>query len=193
MNVRRVGDDGWLLELPDGDAVTAMHAALLGRPGVVESVPGWSTLLIRTDGSELPELPEPAALPAPSARTVELPVHYDGADLDEVARLTGLPVPEVVERHVSATYTVAFLGFAPGFAYLRGLDPALRVPRLATPRTSVPAGSVGLAGEQTGIYPRPSPGGWQLIGRTDAPLWDPDRDPPALLSPGDRVTFVAVP
>ncbi len=96
-----------------------------------------------------------------------------------------------MRRHTAVDYLVAFLGFTPGFPYLVGLDPALHVPRRATPRTRVPAGSVGLAGSQTGVYPTASPGGWQLIGRTEAVLFDPDRDPPALLAPGDRLRFVA--
>ena len=120
---------------------------------------------------------------------VEIPVRYDGEDLDEVAQLTGLDPSEVVRRHTAPTYTVAFLGFSPGFPYLVGLDPALEVPRLDTPRTSIPAGSVGLAGTQTGIYPTASPGGWRLIGRTEATLFDPARDPPSRLAPGGRLRF----
>ncbi len=109
----------------------------------------------------------------------------------EIAQLTGLGVDEVIRRHQRAEYVVAFVGFAPGFGYLVGGDPALRVPRRSTPRTRVPAGSVALAGEFTGVYPREGPGGWQLIGRTEAVLWDLDRQPPALLAPGTRVRFVA--
>jgi KipI family sensor histidine kinase inhibitor len=120
---------------------------------------------------------------------VEIPVTYDGPDLAEVARLTGLPADEVVRRHAAAEYVVAFSGFAPGFGYLTGLPAELRVPRRDSPRTAVPAGSVAVAGEFTGVYPRRSPGGWQLLGRTDAVLWDPERDPPALLVPGTRVRF----
>jgi KipI family sensor histidine kinase inhibitor len=124
-----------------------------------------------------------------SDHEVEVAVTYDGDDLDEVARLSGLAVEEVVRRHGAATYRVAFTGFAPGFAYLVGGDAALVVPRRDTPRTRVPRGSVALAGEFTGIYPQEGPGGWQLIGRTAAPLWDLDREPPALLAPGTRVRF----
>ncbi len=117
-------------------------------------------------------------------------MRYDGPDLDEVARLTGLSPEEVAARHVQAEYVVGFLGFAPGFAYLLGGDERLRVERRAEPRERVPAGSVALAGPYSGIYPRESPGGWQLIGSTTAVLFDATRDPPALLSPGDRVRFV---
>jgi KipI family sensor histidine kinase inhibitor len=126
------------------------------------------------------------------AAVVELPVRYDGPDLAEVALLTGLGTAEVVVAHTSAEFTVAFTGFAPGFAYLRGLPEALHVPRRSEPRTRVEAGSVGLAGVYSGVYPRVSPGGWQLIGRLDPeapPLWDTDRAEPALLRPGTRVRF----
>jgi KipI family sensor histidine kinase inhibitor len=140
-----------------------------------------AALLSRT----LADAPDPAA-----GRLVELPTRYDGPDLAEVAALTGLTEAEVVRRHAASGWTVAFCGFAPGFAYLTGGDPALRVPRRATPRTAVPAGSVGLADGFSGAYPRRMPGGWQLVGRTDAVLWDLDRDPPALLPPGTRVRFV---
>ena len=115
---------------------------------------------------------------------------YDGPDLAEVARLTGLDESEVVAAHTGTPWRIAFGGFAPGFAYLTGGDERLRVPRRDEPRTTVPAGAVGLAGEFSGVYPRPSPGGWQLIGSTEARLWDPDRDPPALLEPGGWVRFV---
>jgi KipI family sensor histidine kinase inhibitor len=136
----------------------------------------------------LPTLELPPA-EAVAGDPVEIPVRYDGEDLDEVAHLTGLDAGEVVRRHTAPEYTVAFLGFSPGFPYLVGLDPALEVPRRDTPRTSIPAGSVGLAGTQTGIYPSASPGGWRLIGRTEVTLFDPARDPPALLAPGGRLRF----
>ncbi|MET0315460.1 MAG: allophanate hydrolase subunit 1, partial [Rhodococcus fascians] len=121
--------------------------------------------------------------------TVVVAVTYDGEDLSDVAEATGLTVAEVVRAHTEQTWTVAFGGFAPGFGYLVGQDDRLTVPRRTTPRTTVPAGSVGLAGEFSGVYPRSSPGGWQLIGRTDAVLWDVERDPPALLRPGVTVRF----
>lgn len=120
---------------------------------------------------------------------VEIPVIYDGADLAEVAEITGLSVAEVIDRHCRASYRVAFTGFAPGFGYLSGGDPVLVVPRRSTPRTRVPAGAVGLAGEFTGVYPRPGPGGWQIIGRTELLMWDLERVPAALLRPGVRVGF----
>lgn len=129
---------------------------------------------------------------APGA-VVELPVRYDGPDLPEVAALTGLTEAEVVRRHAAVTYTVAFGGFMPGFAYLTGLDPALHVPRRATPRERVPAGAVAVAGEYAAVYPAATPGGWRLLGTCDVPLFHVDHDPPALLRPGVRVRFVPVP
>jgi len=135
----------------------------------------------------LAEPPPPTS--AEAAPPVTIPVHYDGPDLAEVASHTGLTPAEVVAAHTGMPWQVAFGGFAPGFAYLVGGDPRLRVPRRPQPRTTVPAGSVALAGEFSGIYPRSSPGGWQLIGRTDVVLWDPDRTPPAALQPGQHVRF----
>ncbi|MBT2474073.1 carboxyltransferase domain-containing protein, partial [Microbacterium sp. ISL-103] len=117
------------------------------------------------------------------------PVRYDGEDLDEAASLLGVSAAELVNRHLAADWKVAFSGFAPGFGYVVSSDPLFDVPRRSSPRTRVPAGSVALAGQFTGVYPRESPGGWQLIGRTDALMWDIDRDPPALLSPGTTVRF----
>jgi KipI family sensor histidine kinase inhibitor len=200
VRLRPVGERGLLVEVGELETVHRLHAALreLDPPGVIELVPGYRTLLVVADPDRAELLDELAArLPAlelPPAEAVagepvEIPVTYDGEDLDEVAGLTGLDADEIVRRHTAPTYTVAFLGFSPGFPYLVGLDPALEVPRRDTPRTSIPAGSVGLAGTQTGIYPTASPGGWQLIGRTDVTLFDPGRDPPALLAPGGRLRF----
>jgi KipI family sensor histidine kinase inhibitor len=124
------------------------------------------------------------------SHVVEILVHYDGPDLQEVAELTGMTADEVVAAHCRAAWRVAFAGFAPGFAYLTGGDPRLQVPRRREPRTAVPAGSVGLAGEFSAVYPRSSPGGWQLLGHTDAVMWDVNRQPPALLQPGAVVRFV---
>ena len=200
MNLRPAGERALLVEVDDLETVHRLHAALraLAQPGVVELVPGYRTLLLVAQqgraqvldelAADLPELELPDA-DAVAGEPVEIPVRYDGEDLPEVARLTGLDAEEVVRRHTAPEYTVAFLGFSPGFPYLVGLDPALEVPRRDTPRTSIPAGSVGLAGTQTGIYPTASPGGWQLIGRTEVTLFDPDRDPPALLGPGSRLRF----
>lgn len=132
---------------------------------------------------------------AHAARPIEIPVCYGGAfgeDLDAAAAELGLASAELIARHSAATYTVAMIGFAPGFPYLIGLDPALALPRLATPRTRVPAGSVAIGGAQTGIYPRESPGGWRLIGRTPLALFDPQRAAPSRLAPGDLVRFIAI-
>lgn len=200
MKVRVAGERGLLVEVEDLATVHRLHAALreLDPPGVVELVPAYRTVLIVADPGQAEALDDLAArlpgleLPpaeAVAGETVEIPVRYDGEDLPEVAGLTGLEPEEVVRRHTAPEYTVAFLGFSPGFPYLVGLDPALEVPRRDTPRTSIPAGSVGLAGNQTGIYPTATPGGWQLIGRTEVTLFDPARDPPALLAPGIRLRF----
>lgn len=168
---------------------------------VAEVVPAARTVLLVTGpGADLGALgarvrdlagrtrPDPAAVA--DAEEVEVEVVYDGPDLEEVASITGLSREEVVAAHTGTPWRVGFGGFAPGFAYLVGGDPRLEVPRRSDPRTRVPAGSVGLAGTLSGIYPRPSPGGWQLIGTTEAVLWDVDRDPPALLTPGLVVRFV---
>jgi KipI family sensor histidine kinase inhibitor len=196
IEVRRAGEHGMLLELPDNAAAVRVARRLASEPGLVDIVPGHRTVLVTWD-EEPPELIERAEaalrddLAAPTEASVEIPVRYDGPDLDEVAGLTGLSPEEVVVRHMGAEYVVGFLGFAPGFAYLLGGDERLRVERRAEPRERVPAGSVALAGPYSGIYPRESPGGWRLIGSTTAVLFDAMRDPPELLSPGDRVRFVS--
>lgn len=163
---------------------------------VVEIVPGARTLLLRLRVPLSPavrqallDLAGDDPAPATDQDPVTIPVDYTGPDLAEVAAHTGLTEAEVVAAHTGQTWTVAFCGFAPGFGYLVGEDDRLRVPRRDRPRTSVPAGAVGLADAFSGIYPRSGPGGWQLIGRTDAVLWDLDADPPALLRPGVRVRF----
>lgn len=157
-----------------GTDLVALRADLLALLSAGEAGPGVDTV-------------------AGEARLVTIPVRYDGPDLDDVARHTGLTVSEVTAAHEASHWEVAFCGFVPGFAYLVGGDPRLEVPRRSTPRTVVPAGAVALAGRYSGIYPRPSPGGWQLIGSTTAVLFDPHRESPALLRPGDRVRFVASP
>ena len=193
MRVRPYGDSARLLEPDDPAQVLALARLLRDRPGVEEVVPGARTLLVRGRAEALagldslaPPVIGPGAEPGPE---VVLTVRYDGPDLAATAAELGVTGDELAERHAAGSYVVAFCGFAPGFAYLRGLDPALHVPRLAEPRTRVPAGSVAIAGEFTGVYPRPSPGGWRLLGTTDARLWDLDRTPPALLPPGTRVRF----
>ncbi|MEV0676696.1 5-oxoprolinase subunit PxpB [Actinosynnema sp. NPDC050436] len=200
MRLRRCGTDAVLVEVDSAGEVEAVRAAVhaAALPEVVELVPAARTVLVATRPGGLPavrrvlaavRLGDPVDAPG---REVGIPVVYDGPDLDLVAATAGLTPEEVVRLHTGAVYTVAFCGFAPGFGYLTGLPEPLRQPRLDSPRTSVPAGSVGVAGEYTAAYPRSTPGGWRLIGRTDAPLFDPDRDRPALLSPGDRVRFRAV-
>jgi KipI family sensor histidine kinase inhibitor len=197
------GDRAVLVELGSTAEAVAYAAALraLGPAAVGEIVPAARTVLVvASDGVAVADLrqvlanvsPEPDAEGGDDSPVVEVPVTYDGEDLADVAELTGLSVDDVVAAHTGQTWRVAFGGFAPGFGYLLGEDERLHVPRRAEARTRVPAGAVGLAGEYSGIYPRASPGGWQLIGRTDAVLWDLDRDPAALLSPGVRVRFVRV-
>ena len=197
------GDRAVLVELGSTAEAVAYAAALRSRgpASVGEVVPAARTVLVvASDGVALADLrqaladvpTEPDATHGDDSSLVEVPVTYDGDDLEDVAKLTGLSVDEVVAAHMGQTWRVAFGGFAPGFGYLLGEDERLHVPRRTESRTRVPAGAVGLAGEYSGIYPRASPGGWQLIGRTDVTLWDLERDPPALLSPGVRVRFVQV-
>lgn len=195
------GDQALLVDRVDPVLLPALAAAVRG-PTVLDAVPAASTLLVRydprrTDATQVGATVRAAlsritaSTAAPTAPSLRVPVHYDGTDLAEVAELAGLSVEETVARHLAGRYTVAFCGFAPGFGYLTGLDPALRLPRLATPRTRVPAGAVAVAGEYTAVYPRSTPGGWRLIGRTELPLFDPAADPPTPIAPGVRVRFTA--
>ncbi|WP_410669654.1 5-oxoprolinase subunit B family protein [Amycolatopsis sp. cmx-4-68] len=172
----------------------------LALPGVEELVPAARTLLVRFDpavtdtdrlGAVLRQV-SPVDTAVAEAGEVVLPVVYDGEDLADVAAETGLSVASLVERHTAGAYVSAFCGFAPGFAYLSGSDPVLHVARRPTPRTRIPAGSVAIAGEYSAVYPSASPGGWRLLGRTAAPVWDVERDPPNLLPPGTKVRFEAV-
>lgn len=200
MRILPCADSGLLVELADLDEVLALYGALVDDPpsGVVDLVPAARTLLLRLDpGGADPAGVERAVRDAkpnrgarPTVDSVEIPVVYDGEDLEEVGELTGLGPRGVIEAHTNQEWTVAFGGFAPGFGYLVGDDDRLHVPRRDTPRTKVPAGAVALAGEFSGVYPRESPGGWQLVGHTSLKMWDLDRDPPALLRPGMRVRFV---
>jgi KipI family sensor histidine kinase inhibitor len=198
MRARPAGDAALLVQADDLAGRLAAAVVAQRIPGVVDVVPGARTVLVTTEPGRL-DLGELAArvlaLPLPAvgpgaAALAEFPVVYDGPDLADVARFTGLTVDEVIARHAAAEYTVGWMGFSPGFGYLTGLDPALAaVPRLAEPRLRVPAGTVAIAGGLAAVYSSTSPGGWRLLGRTAAVLWDPDRDPPALLAPGTRVRF----
>jgi KipI family sensor histidine kinase inhibitor len=191
MELRPVGPRAVLAEV--ADAATALALATWARPRVAadEVVPAARTVLFDgvTDVSALADW-SPTGEP-PAGELVEIPVEYDGADLAFVAEAWGTDVAGVVRKHTEAEYVAEFCGFAPGFAYLAGLPDDLAVPRLESPRPRVPAGSVGLAGTWCAVYPSPTPGGWRLLGRTDAVLWDQDREQPALLAPGTRVRFVA--
>ena len=204
MRLLPCGDAALMVELDDLSAVLALAAAIDaerdggGLAEVLDVVPASRTVLVRCRpvqgvvsrvAERLTEL-DVTDHTNDEGPHVEIEVRYDGPDLSDVAGLTGLTEDDIVRLHTDADWTVAFTGFLPGFGYLVGGDERLVVPRRDEARTSVPAGSVGLAGEFTGAYPRESPGGWQLIGRTEERLWDPDREPPALLAPGTRVTFV---
>lgn len=191
-----------LVEVDSLDQVDAVRAAVRDAdlPGLVELVPAARTVLVAvrpgSDGlrrlSDVLSRVDLTRVPSRERREVRIPVRYDGPDLDLAAETAGLSVAELVKLHSDAEYAVAFTGFAPGFGYLVGLPEPLVQARLDHPRTSVPAGSVGIAGEFTGIYPRSSPGGWRLLGRTDVNLFDPRRAQPALLEPGDLVRFEVV-
>lgn len=184
-------------------ASVALGRRLRSTPprGLLDAIPGASSLLITFDPAllsraRLGEAIDSARVRDPGAdgprRLFRIPVVYGGADLPEISRRIGMSPEEFARRHAAAEYRVAFLGFAPGFAYLAGLPAELRAARLASPRTRVPAGSVGIGGEYTGIYPSDSPGGWNLIGRSTVRFFEPDAEPPALLAAGDRVRFEAV-
>lgn len=201
MRVLPSGTAALLIEVDDLEEVLAMYAALVADPldGVLDVVPAARTvLLVTAAGADLASVARAvrAVTPQPGRRTggnlVEIPVVYDGDDLADVAAVLGCGPAEVVRRHVQEEWTVAFCGFAPGFGYLTGSRHRWDVPRRSSPRTRVPAGSVAIAGEFTGVYPRESPGGWQLLGRTHVAVFDLDRDPAALLAPGTRCRFVDV-
>ena len=203
MRLLPCGDAALLVELDGLEPVLAVYAALRDTPpaGVTDLVPAARTLLVRIDRTVTDlEAVERALRDTPisggkrgAGDLVEVDVVYDGEDLGEVADLTGRTPGELIAEHTRQEWTVAFAGFSPGFGDLVASEPWPDVPRRENPRTKVPAGSVGLAGPYSGIYPQESPGGWQLIGRTDARLWDVATDPPALLRPGGRVRFVAAP
>lgn len=200
MRLLPVGTTALLAEVGSVEEALTVYAAARAAPGlgVTDIVPAARTVLF--DG-----IADRAALEtflgslhggAPSrpgpARLVEVPTVYDGVDLDDVARLWGMTREEAVRTHAATEFVVAFCGFSPGFAYCTGLPRRFEVPRLDTPRPRVPAGSVAVAGEFTGVYPTASPGGWRLLGRTALTLWDPNAAEPATLSPGTGVRFLAV-
>lgn len=210
-----ISEDALLLRF--GDRIDAainarVHAAArtlrtAALPGVVDIAPAFASLLVRFEVVSATTSLDAAIRDAIGQETaavqtapdtisvIEIPVCYGreyGPDLEAVATHAGLSPETVIARHVAGEYTVAMLGFAPGFPYLLGLHPGLTLPRRATPRTRVPAGSVAIGGAQTGIYPRELPGGWHLVGRTPQALFAPTRHPPALLAPGDRVRFRAI-
>ena len=202
MRVLPSGSTALLVEVDTLADVLALYAALVeDRPeGVIDIVPAARTVLLVTDPVRVHLSAVEAAVRRVTPRRdrrdtgelVEIPVAYDGEDLADVGDLLGLDPAEVVRRHTGEEWTVAFGGFAPGFAYLTSASGQWDVPRRSSPRTRVPTGSVALAGEFSGIYPRESPGGWQLIGRTGVAVFDLSREPAALLRPGDRVRFVDV-
>lgn len=199
---RRVGVSGLLLECDDAHQVEAWRRELHrrrdgGEITAVEIVPGARTVLldgvpdVRALADRIAAWPPPPAAGPASGQLLDVPVLFDGPDLAFVASRWSVPASGVVERLCATQLRVAFCGFSPGFGYLTGLPSGFEVPRLDSPRPRVPAGSVGLAGPYVGIYPTASPGGWRLVGRTDLVLFDPDRDPPALLTPGTRVRLVS--
>ena len=189
-----------LVELADLQQTLVLLGALQARPieGVQELVPAARTILVQfaphiISTAELVKRIAACDVSGEVQRSdvlVQIPVRYDGEDLAEVAQMLGISPEEVVRRHMGCEWSVAFTGFAPGFAYLSGGDPIFNVPRRSTPRTKVPAGAVALAGSFSAVYPQASPGGWQIIGVTDAAMWDLARDLPALLQPGYRVQFI---
>lgn len=211
--VMPLGDSAVTLSWGDGVS-EALHSRVLGAarviagaalPGVTDLVPSYAALTVCYNplhidyhqmASQLAALAATGGAESgssPVGRAHDIPVRYDGPDLEEVARQTGMSTAEVIGCHAARTYRVYLLGFVPGFAYLGDLDPRLVVPRRGSPRKLVPAGSVAIAGAQTAIYPLDTPGGWHLIGQTPVTMFDPDRPEPSLLHPGDRVRFIASP
>ncbi|MFC6011623.1 5-oxoprolinase subunit B family protein [Nocardia lasii] len=210
--IRPAGDRAMLITLDDSRPVQRLASALRVHAiaGVEDVLPAAETVLVTmhsvTYGTQVrrelvalldrldQELPGPdvsrGTVPDPEA-VLEIPVRYDGADLPAVAELLGLTVAEVIAAHTGTVWQCAFVGFAPGFGYLTSPDGRLTVPRRAVARTAIPAGSVALAGGYSAVYPRGTPGGWQLIGSTDLRMWVVDRDPPALVRAGSAIRFVA--
>lgn len=189
----------WLVDDLVSPAAWADELTAMEVPGVTDIVPAESTVVVRCTRERHDAIGLVLDMVAPGGRSqradapLTIDVVYDGPDIAALAYAARISVDDVVRLHATGTYEVAFCGFSPGFAYLRGIDERLHVPRRDSPRTSVPAGSIGVAAGYTCVYPSASPGGWHLIGRTSATLWDVDRDPPALLRPGRAVRFRRVP
>ena len=189
----------WLVDDVATPAAWAFALAELDVPGIEEIVPAETTVVVRCTRERHEEIGVVLDMVVPDGRStrsespVTIDVVYDGPDIAELAEAARVSIDDVVRLHVTGSYEVAFCGFSPGFAYLRGIDQRLHVPRRDTPRTSVPAGSIGIAAGYTCVYPSASPGGWHLIGRTTAALWDVENDPPALLRPGRAVRFRQAP
>lgn len=186
-----MGPEAVLVEGVDDPAAWALGLRALGLDGVVDVVPAAETVLVTGDVAAVRERwadVVPVSVD-PGRELVVIPIRYDGVDLRDVAAAAGCSVDAVIAAHSGAEYTAAFCGFAPGFAYLTGLPEALHLPRRASPRTRVPAGSVAIAGRYTAVYPTASPGGWHLLGTTERTLFDSTADRPALIRPGDRVRF----
>ncbi len=212
MTLRECGDSMLLVEFePVIDPIVNERAIMLaarirerGASGVLDVAPGYCTVAVHFDPLQIDlgalerSIAEEASrieglVAVPAKAPIEIAVTYGGEhgpDIDAVAAYAGCTPAEVVKWHSARTYRVYMLGFVPGFAYLGSVDPRIAAPRHRAPRERVPAGSVGIAGEQTGVYPVTSPGGWQLIGHTSSPMFDPDRSSPSLLAPGDLVRFV---
>jgi KipI family sensor histidine kinase inhibitor len=195
------GESGYLIDVPDADPAQVAQGlrVIAGRRriGLVDVVPGLSTVLVmlaepmpyRSFRALLAEVESEPVTATADTGTITIDVRYDGPDLAEVAELTGLDVQQVAELHAGTEFQASFSGFAPGFVYLTGVPDALRVPRRPEPRASLPGGSVALADQFTAVYPRPSPGGWRLIGSTTKVLWDVEQTPPAVIRPGMTVRF----
>jgi len=209
LRILTAGSGALLVCLERPEQVTGLYHELLSDPpeGFIEAVPAAETVMVHFDPARTgapalaPRLQAAAkranakpatTLTAQQESAISIPVVYDGPDLEDVARRTDLSIEDVIRRHEAGEYVVAFCGFAPGFGYLTGLDPALRLPRRSIPRTRVPVGSVAISDRFSSVYPHVSPGGWHLLGRTAMVMWDTDRQPPALLTPGTRVRFERV-
>ncbi len=199
MKRRPYGPEAWLVDDVDAPAAWASALGDMDIPGVVEIVPAEGTVVVRCTRErhdavgEVLELVVPRTAGHDTDAPLTIDVVYDGPDIVDIADAASVSIDDVIRLHATGSYHVAFCGFSPGFAYLRGIDRRLHVPRRATPRASVPAGSIGVAAGYTCVYPSGSPGGWHLIGHTTASLWDVDRDPPALLQPGRAVRFRRAP